>query len=124
MVFRSARDRKLDRGSILRNDPVVLASEADRFTGVVVDRTLPPPHPIAASENPTTAMLRIELRERSKNVLNGRSIRNNAAINLLYFAAFLYRNRHLLHNFQAKALESGDVHGRIRQQPDPMDAQV
>ena len=31
---------------------------------------------------------------------------------------------HLLHDFQAKALERRDVHGRVGEQPDPLDAEV
>ena len=38
--------------------------------------------------------------------------------------ALFQRNRHLLDDLQAKALQSGNVHGCIREQADAPDAQV
>src|SRR5215472_12319063 len=36
----------------------------------------------------------------------------------------LHRDVHLLHDLQPEAFQRRDMHGRIRQQPDPLDAQV
>ena len=39
-------------------------------------------------------------------------------------AALFHGDGNLLHNLQSKALESRNVHRRIRQQPNPMNAKV
>lgn len=39
-------------------------------------------------------------------------------------AAFFHRNRHLLHDFQPKAFQRGDVHRCIGQQANPLDAKI
>jgi hypothetical protein len=52
------------------------------------------------------------------------SVCSNAVPGLSHSAAFLHRYRHLLYNFQPESLQGGDVHGCIRQQPNPLDAQV
>jgi hypothetical protein len=43
---------------------------------------------------------------------------------LLDVTAFLHRDGNLLDDLQSKAFERGNVHGRIRQQPNAVDAQV
>ena len=41
-----------------------------------------------------------------------------------YTRAFFHRNRHLLDDFEAEAFEGRDVHGRVGEQADALDAEV
>jgi hypothetical protein len=43
---------------------------------------------------------------------------------LAHARALFDRNRHLLDDFEAEAFEGGDVHGRVREQADALDAEV
>ena len=51
-------------------------------------------------------------------------LRLSRSLSVIRTRLTLQRNRHLLDNLQAKAFQSGNVHRRIREQANALDAQV